>query len=116
MFDDAQLRAAYALLRTLPPFNKWDLPDPKSVRFSRITDGSAMAEYCEEDDCVEISISPEFHTTLHQVLMSMAHEMVHIRQDQLGRLPLNPAKHHNAWWRKQAKIVCARLGFDVQTF
>lgn len=107
------LKSAYSHLRSLKPFNRWNLPPPDKVRF---------ALHCGRDHAVymnhtrpHIEVNRDTHTTHVQILMSVAHEMVHLRQDIQGRLPIS-ANPHNAAFRRMARAICAEFGWDVQVF
>ena len=111
-----RLRAIYTMLCVMPPFNRWGLPEPKLLKFSVLT-GDDHAEYSVDfKDRPEIAVNADTHLTLAQVIESVAHEMVHLRQDALERLPDRHERQHNAEFRKMARSVCQQLGFDVQRF
>jgi hypothetical protein len=108
------LQAIYDLLSVLPPFDKWRLPESSLVTFQLLA-GKDHAEYSVDDrDRLCIAVNPDTHITLNQLVESVAHEMVHLRQDMLDRLPAK--EPHNAEFRRWAKAVCVALGFDVQRF
>lgn len=112
----ARLRAIYTMLLAMPPFDKWGLPEPTAIRFS-VLRGADCAEYSTDwKDRPEISVNMDLHIWLDQVVESVAHEMVHLRQDALERLPERHERQHNAEFRKLARVVCQSLGFDVQRF
>lgn len=112
----ARLRAIYASLLAFPPFNRWSLPEPNAVKFELLADADTGEYSLDENDRACIAVNGDTNLTLLQITETVAHEMVHIRQDQLGRLPDDPAKHHNAEFRRLARLVCRNLGFDVQRF
>jgi hypothetical protein len=62
-----------------------------------------------------ILVNPHTHITLTDLLMSVGHEMVHQRQQIVGRLP-TIKDAHNAEFRRWAKQVCAATGWDLQKF
>lgn len=114
---EAQLRAIYGMLREFRPFSRWGLPEPSAVSFGILRDASTQAMFSEDSRArLKIEANPDFNVTLQQAVEAVAHEMVHARQNQLGRLPANPAKHHNAEFRRLARLVCKELGFNVQAF
>jgi hypothetical protein len=109
-----RLRAIYELLQEFAPFDKWDLPESSLVTFELLA-GKDHAEYSVDDrDRMCIAVNPDTHITLAQLVESVAHEMVHLRQDMLDRLPAK--EPHNGEFRRWAKAVCKALGFDVQRF
>jgi hypothetical protein len=107
------LKSAYSHLRELRPFNRWSLPEASGVSFG-LLNGMDHAIYML-DRKHRIEVNAHTHTTHTQILMSVAHEMIHLRQNELGRLPVtrNP---HNADFRRMARQICAEFGWDVQIF
>lgn len=112
----ARLRAVYTMLLAFPPFNRWDMPKPETIKFELLADADHGEYSINEKDRVCIAVNPDTHLTLLQVCESVAHEMCHVRQDAKGRLPDIEAKHHNTEFRRLARLVCRNLGFDVQRF
>lgn len=108
------VRAAYAMLRELPPFDRWRLPRAEEIKFEITLEPSVHAEYQSMRRHV-IRVNADTHTTLEQLLASVAHEMVHLRQELRGLLPAK-GDGHNAAFRRMRKTVCHSLGFDVQSF
>lgn len=112
----ARVRDAYGYLRSLPPFNKWDLPAPGALEFRLSRDVSQHGAF-EQDGKRAIIVNPETHVTLDALLITVAHEMVHLRQAVLGRLnTATQAKAHNAEFQRWAKSVCVAMGWDPQRF
>lgn len=107
------LKSSYFHLRELKPFNRWYLPEASEVSFGILT-GTDHAVYML-DRKHRIEVNADTHTTHEQILMSVAHEMIHLRQNELGRLPVtrNP---HNADFRRMARQICHEFGWDVQIF
>jgi hypothetical protein len=112
----ARLRAIYVMLQHVPPFDRWNLPPVGNIKFEILRDETLGEFSLDERDRFCVGINADTHTTLAQVVETMAHELVHIRQEQLGRLPFDHAKQHNAEFRRMARHVCRALGFDVQRF
>ena len=112
--NEDRVRESYLYLRGLSPFSKWDLPPAGACEFGLVR-GSHHADYLKDGKHV-IRVNPDTHIRLEDLLMSVAHEMVHQRQQLVGRLPRNPDRSHNAEFRRLAKQVCAELGFDLQKF
>jgi hypothetical protein len=107
------IRQCYAHLRELPPFDRWCLPGPDTVEFG-ILIGRDHAVY-ERSGVHRIAVNDLTHTTHEQVMQTVAHEMVHLRQELLGRLPLKKDPH-NAEFRRMARAICKEFGWNVQTF
>lgn len=108
------MRAAYVLLRQLPPFSRWKLPSADEVRFELVRDPTTAADYVALTKH-RIRLHPHLHCTLEELLASVAHEMVHMRQQVLGRLPIE-GDGHNADFMRMAHQVSRALGFKVQGF
>lgn len=114
--NEKQLKSIYTMLLSFHPFNRWGLPPADKIRFYLLVDED-LAQFSRDDDGkMYIAINPDKHLTLQQSIESVAHEMVHMRQEMMERLSDNPSKHHNAEFRRMAKSVCRSLGFDIQRF
>lgn len=109
-----RIREAYSFLRECPPFSRWGLPDAAELRFE-VLHSRDHAEFDPTQRRHAIRVNPMTHLTLEQLFGSVAHEMVHLRQEMTGRYPVK-RDAHNADFRRWAKQVCHSLGFDVQTF
>lgn len=109
-----RIAASYAFLRDCHPFCRWNLPAAAQLRFE-ILRSKDHAEYDPGERRHVIRVNALTHITLEQLLASTAHEMVHLRQELIGRLPA-VKDGHNADFRRMAKQVCHSLGFNVQTF
>lgn len=109
-----RLRETYAYLRGCKPFAGWKLPEAETLKFE-VLEGRDHAQYDPNQRRHLIKVNAMTHLTLEQLFASMAHEMVHLHQDLLGRLPCQKDPH-NGDFRRWAKSVCHHLGFDVQKF
>ena len=116
----AQVRAAYELIRRLPPFCEWDLPPANNgVTFGV---NNARKEYGRYTHLGRGVGHPGFHRidisrhnvkTLHALTLTMAHEVLHLRQ-QLTRT--HNRAQHNAEFLRLARRVCLSLGLDSKGF
>lgn len=61
-----------------------------------------------------IALSELRHGHLHTMLVTLAHEMVHLVQ--AVEKTETPKAEHNADFRRRAKIVCRAFGFDPKEF
>lgn len=104
------LAAAYELLRASTPFRSLKLPPAYEVTF-KLTRDKHKAGECDFDDAANISISAHCHSHLHPLLMTMAHEMVHLHHF----LKFGKADHGEQF-RKLADRVCRAHGFDPKLF
>jgi len=106
------LVATYELLRTTPPFKGWKLPPSDEVSFHVIRTKECYGDHCYAKRHT-IRVSYARHKTLRLLIETMAHEMVHMREIQLG---VRQDVAHGKEFRKLAKIVCSRHGFDEGAF
>lgn len=112
-----RLKSVYVLLRAHPPFDRWGLPEVADIKFEILSDEDIGEYSLDHNDRHCIAVNADKHLSLHQVVETVAHEMVHLRQELIGRLPAEGGeKAHNAEFRKLARVVCRTLGFDVQRF
>ncbi len=104
------LAAAYELLRASTPFRTLKLPPAFEVTFKLTRDRTKAGE-CDFDEAGIISVSAHYHGHLHSLLMTVAHEMVHLYQFiKLGKAD------HGEQFRKLADRVCRAHGFDPKLF
>jgi SprT-like family len=109
----AMLEATYELLRTTPPFKGWKLPPAEEVAFLILRTKRQFADHTCENGGHIIRVSQTRHKTIRTLIETMAHEMVHMRETQLG---VRKDIAHGAEFKKLAKIVCSYHGFDPGTF
>ena len=110
---------AYEYLRVSPPFNRWGLPHADAVSFrvlgARDRFGHFRGRHRRargQDGFSEIAISAQLVRSSDMLIATMAHEMIHLYQDENGAA----RGHHNPEFRRLAKRVCAVHGFDVSEF
>jgi hypothetical protein len=105
------LAAAYDFLRATEPFRGWKLPEAEEVGFHILKTRSHSADYSFENGVHLIRISAARNGHAASLIATMAHEMVHLRQQMLG-----DRGHHTTRFRKMAARVCRVHGFDPKTF
>lgn len=109
------LEAAYELLRTTPPFRGWKLPDGETISFhvtnSNHTHGQHIATPGVNDHIIKISAKR--HKTMISLLLTMAHEMVHVREHGLG---IRADVMHGKAFKRLADQVCKHHKFDGGQF
>lgn len=108
------LEASYRLLMTTLPFRRWKLPHPDDVEFvvSMHRDRHAHHRaYTVPAGQHEIAVSAHKVKNLGLLNECMAHEMVHMRQDQLGF-----RDQHGSGFQRLAQLVCRRHGWNLATF
>lgn len=113
-FTPDTLRAAYEFLRTTPPFCRWKLPAAEQFIFQVGKSSTTHADYSIDTDGRRyIRVSEKLVGHTHSLLESVAHEMVHLRQEQLG---YRPPFSHGAVFQKLTAQVCKHHGFDPKAF
>ena len=103
--------AVYEMLCEFPPYNRWQLPKSKDVKFEAKIIKEAYGYY--DSDPHTIIISKNLNPTLHDLVNTMAHEMVHMRLNDSG---FKSWDLHSFKFKKVAKQVCDRLGFNEKEF
>ena len=113
------LEGAYEDLRRSPPFREWRGPDGDHggcrVLGARDRFGHFRGWHRRGDGCdrfSEIAISARKVKTTQMLIATMAHEMIHLYQDENG----TARGHHNPEFHRLAARVCAMHGFDPPTF
>lgn len=112
------LEGAYEYLRVSPPFCRWNLPHADQVSFRVMGTRDRFGHFrgrhkkASGDDFSEIAISAGMVRSTELLIATMAHEMIHLYQDETG----TARGHHNPAFRKLAKRVCAVHGFDFESF
>ncbi len=112
------LESAYEYLRVSPPFCRWNLPHADHVMFRVMGTKDRFGHFrgrhrrASDDEFSEIAISAGMVRSSDVLIATMAHEMIHLYQDETG----TARGHHNPRFRKLAKRVCAIHGFDPESF
>ena len=111
----AVLEAAYAYLRATSPFKSWKLPHADEVEFCvtqhRDQEGDHYVYQRTTDHVIRISATTI--TTTPALMIVMAHEMIHEKQE-IAKTARRGG--HNKEWHRLAKRVCATHGWDVRLF
>jgi hypothetical protein len=105
------LVACYEFLRTTPPFDKWKLPDSDEIEFRVVHTKEFMGLWERLAGKHVISMSNARMSHTHTLLDTMAHEMVHIRQEQR-----KCKDAHGRSFRKMRGAICKHHGFDPKAF
>lgn len=118
----AALRGAYTMLRGMPPFSSWSLPEPDAVDFRTIRNKDRFGHYVggtKDPSIQEIGVNPSKHKTLNGLLETVAHEMIHMKlavtAHRTGLHP-NSTRGHGPAFQRLAKQVCSRYGWDLEAF
>lgn len=107
------LRAAYDYLAITPPFNRWNLPDGEDVTFRVIRAPTLRGWYRREGTRHVIAVSSVCIGRTASLMELMAHEMIHLHEEQAGACT---AGMHSAAFRKWSAQVCRWHGFDPKLF
>lgn len=105
------IRAAYTMFRQLPPFSSWKLPPPEKVRFAATNSREVYGTY--EADPHKITVSRYNVKSFHALAVTIAHEIIHLRQQITGTF--NESQHNREFMRL-AKRACDALGWDKTGF
>lgn len=110
-----RMAAVYTMLRTFPPFCRWKLPPAELVKFHvEKTDRRFAFWWIDGGGTHHIAVSKKRHYTMLTLVMSMAHEMLHVKQRVARTETANT--EHNAEFKHLAKRLCQTMGFDYGAF
>ena len=105
------LRNAYDYLASVPPCSRWQLPSSTSVRFKISKARMTCGMY--EPDPHTITVSKVTNSTQTDVLMTLAHEVVHLHAERNG---LGGHEEHDKQFWKYAAQVCDAFGWKLEDF
>jgi hypothetical protein len=102
------------MLRSFPPFSRWNLPPADEVEIRTPQRSDVLGEWSKwEGGHHIITISSKSHGHLITLIQTVAHEMIHAYQDIKGT---SNRAQHNAEFKRLAAQVCRALGFDEKAF
>ena len=101
------IKSMYSLLRSMPPFNKWNLPPAYKIKFKVDHNLPLMGQMDVEKKIMTIGTKHQEH--FETVLTTVAHEMVHLSLYIDGCPSFN--QHRKAFRMKTAQIGDL-YGFD----
>ena len=102
------------MLRSFPPFSRWNLPPADEVEIRTPQRSDVLGEWSKwEGGHHIITISSKSHGHLITLIQTVAHEMIHAYQDIKGT---SNRAQHNAEFKRLAAQVCRVLGFDEKAF
>ena len=93
----------------MAPFNEWKLPTKVDTK---VVHDASMYGCFDDPDLITISTGRVWD--LNQLVATVAHEMIHLRQHRLKRL--NADNPHDEFFMDCARDVCVTLGFDKENF
>lgn len=112
------IAAAYDLVRTLPPFDRWNLPEQEDVKFEVVRNARYFAACLVERKGKKFSptiyVSARTVGHVSTLVVTMAHECIHLHMAITGQD--TRGANHNAAFYKIAKRVCHLNGFDEKAF
>lgn len=100
----------YDMLRSLPPFDGWKLPDSDAIEFRTPARADVYGEF-KAPNLIVVSVS--MHSHLDTIIRTLAHEMIHLAQHIQGK---DNKAQHNASYRRMAKRVTSLYGWDYKAF
>lgn len=118
------IRAIYSMYRSISPFCRWNLPKAEDVFFTSMRSKKKWGEYDNTWEpgkklgSVKHRIKIDHHADMPTLLRVVAHEMVHLRQQQAGYSTKykNEKDWHQRDFKKMARQVCKRYGFKLGKF
>ena len=107
------LAHCYDYLACQPPFSSWNLPPSEDVVFKISFSKKNYAHYQWISGVHHIVVSRHAITRHDLLLATMAHELVHLHQEQCGIMSNNP---HDAAFSRYADRICRVHEFDRKSF
>jgi hypothetical protein len=107
------LRSAYDYLAETPPFRAWNLPAGEDVRFKVIRDPNVRGLYWRTGKRHHIAISSRCIGRTESLMATMAHEMIHLHETNVG---VGRGAEHSGAFQCWAARVCRFHGFDHSLF
>lgn len=104
---EEHIKATYIYLRSIAPFNTWDLPPASKVLFELLDDYEFMGEFDVEP--LVIRLSPLRQCTLENMLKTTAHELVHMKLYLEGKTHYDK---HDMTFRKYMRQINELYGWD----
>ena len=108
------VEATYELLRTTEPFKRWKLPEADDISFRISRDNNNRGEFHVDAKGIPwITANQKYHSTLDELLKTVAHEMCHLVEYRAGA---RNDVQHGYIFNDLANIVCKRHSFDRGAF
>ncbi len=111
------LCGTYDFMRLTLPFRCWKLPCGEEVEFKigALVDLRGWhTRSTTRDGHHVVGVSKACIGRVDSLMAVMAHEMIHVRQSECETETRNTI--HNAEFRRLARLVCKRHGFDLLLF
>jgi hypothetical protein len=109
------LEGLYVVISMTRPFRAWKLPQADDVIFHVTAADTPQGAYWYDKEKRQhhLSVSAKRHHTLHSAMMTLAHEMIHLHEKQIG---VRDDVGHGWQFKRFAKQVCHHHGFDLGQF
>lgn len=107
------MEAVYRTLVLTPPFRGWKLPHADDVVFCVMRKHDTYGDHGFEKGRHVLRVSQRTHSTLSRLTETIAHEMVHMREHQLG---VRKDIKHGQVFQRLADQVCRHHRFDRGAF
>lgn len=105
---------AYELLVLTRPFRAWKMPPSSEIGFRVMSTELTRGAFNFVNGRPTIYISRKCVGTLHSLVHTMAHEMVHLHEDTRHRARGDVM--HSSRFKRLAAQVCHHHGFDPKLF
>lgn len=108
-----RMRLAYEFLAECPPFAGWNLPAGEDIKFMQCRDADARGWHDIKNGQRRIAISQEHVRDAEMLLMTMAHEMIHVHENETEMMT---RAQHSPTFVILARRVCKRYGWNLDDF
>ncbi len=108
------LAGLYDVLRMTRPYKSWKLPPSDEVGFYVSNVEDPQGEYWFENGQHHLRVSAAKHHTLQSATATLAHEMIHAHEHQIG--VRRKSIQHGWQFKRFAAQVCKHHNFDRGQF
>ncbi len=105
------VKATYLYLLSFPPFSRWKMIAAEDLTFLVVAYSGEYAQYHAQRK--ELRVSSVNVAKQQTLLKKMAHEMIHVHEDAIGKWS---AKHDTAFFFRCRDQVCKHFDFDPCDF
>ena len=113
-FTPETLKAVYDMLCTVPPFDKWNMPDSDEMHFTVCRSPNKLGWCVFSKNKWSVAISIGTVTRLNLLICTMMHEMIHVHEGNVN-IDRNDVQHSRAF-KKWAAQVCDIHNLDPYIF
>lgn len=108
---DKTIKSMYSLLRSMPPFNQWNLPPSYKIKFKVVHDLPLLG-HLHVYPKLKMEIGTKHQEHFESVLTTVAHEMVHLSLYLEG---CGSYHQHRKPFRERTAQIGDLYGFDKKT-